>query len=129
MNNFEGTVFSGMNEAEEYLSMKPYEIRLEETIGFIPFPGTLNLRVNEENVKELKKEVDSKAIESFNWQNQSFSGLEIYPVRIDGIDAYYLDIEITDYEEDVMEIIAETKLREKLNLEDGELVTISYGKQ
>lgn len=128
MKKLKGTVFSGMNEAEEYLGMKPYKNRLEEAIGFIPFPGTLNVRSNKEDIKELEEALDPKVVESFEWENDEFSGLEIYNIKIDGIKAYYLDIEITDYANEVMEIIAEHKLREKLSLEDGDEVTITYKK-
>jgi Transcriptional regulator of a riboflavin/FAD biosynthetic operon len=44
-----------MNVAEEYLGMKQYQRKIKNITGFKPFPGTLNLRSNEEKVRECLK--------------------------------------------------------------------------
>lgn len=124
--DFEGVVESGLKEAREYLGMVPYQQKLKDICGFQPFPGTLNVRTDVENVVRLSSSVDSQVIDSFEWKGEEFSGLKAYPIELGGIEAYYIDIEITDHGESVMEIISSVKLREELSLEDGDKVQICF---
>lgn len=126
MTSFRGKVFSGMEEAGYYLSLDPYQDRIEEVAGFRPFPGTLNLRVDPSDVRKLKASLEPEVIEQVEYGNEEYSRLEVYPVEIEGVEAAFLDIEITDYGDDVMEIVARERLRDKLDLEDGDEAGIEY---
>ena len=43
---FEGTVVSGLFEGAYYISREGYRGQIREKVGFDPFPGTLNVRIN-----------------------------------------------------------------------------------
>jgi riboflavin kinase len=120
-----GKLFSGMNAGEEYLSKEPYQERFQEILGFKPFPGTLNLRVDEEEVEEIR-EMDSERLESFEHEETEYSGMDIYRCEINGVEAAYLDLDITDYEDNVIEVIAPIGLRDLLGLEDGDDVEVEF---
>ncbi len=120
-----GEVFTGLGEGAEYIGMKPYQEKLEDITGFYPFEGTLNLRVDEEKLEKLKDDFEPEVIERFQYRGDKYSRVEVYPVEIEGVEAAYLDIEVTDHGEDVMEIIAEDYLRDELELEDGTSVEVT----
>lgn len=121
-----GEVFTGMNEGADYIGMDPYQEKIESVTGFRPYPGTLNLRVNPEEAEKLREDLEPEIIESFEYRGQKYSRLEVYPVSVNGEEAAYIDIEITDYGDDVMEIVAPLNLRDRLDLEDGDEVRVDY---
>ena len=47
-NKVVGEVSSGLGEGRYYISRKSYIIQFQEKLGFIPFLGTLNIRVSQE---------------------------------------------------------------------------------
>ncbi|MFB6241753.1 MAG: DUF120 domain-containing protein [Candidatus Nanosalina sp.] len=120
-----GKLFSGMNSGEEYLSKEPYQERFQEILGFKPYPGTLNLRVDEEDVEEIQ-ELESERMESFEHEETEYSGMNIYRCEINGVEAAYLDLDVTDYEDSVLEIIAPIGLRDLLSLEDGDEIEVEF---
>lgn len=119
-----GEVQTGAKKAQKFLSLKPYKDRIEEKTDFRPFPGTLNLRVDKEKHRELKKGREAERIEGFNYEGEDYGGLELYSIKIEGLNAALLDIDRADHGEEVAEIIAEEKLRAELGLEDGDRVEI-----
>jgi riboflavin kinase len=120
----EGKVFSGMNVAEEYLKMKQYQRKIKDITGFKPFPGTLNLRSSKEEVKDTLDQVDSVRISSFSFEGEEYSGIDVYPATVQGYNAAVLRMDVTDYGPEVVEIVAKDKLRETLDIQDGDKVKI-----
>jgi riboflavin kinase len=120
-----GKLFSGMGAGEEYLSKQPYQEKFQEILGFKPFPGTLNLRVDEDKIEEIH-DLDSERLESFEHEETEYSGMDVYRCKIKGVEAAYLDLDVTDYEENVLEIVAPVQLRDLLGLEDGEEVEVVF---
>lgn len=121
----EGEVFTGLGEGADYIGMKPYQEKLKDITGYYPFEGTLNLKVSEEKLRKLKETHEPEVIETFEYQGDEFSRVEVYAVEVEGVRAAYLDIEVTDHGEDVMEIIAAEYLRGELDLEDGDTVQVT----
>jgi riboflavin kinase len=119
-----GEVRTGTKKAQRFLSLKPYKDRIEEKTGFRPFPGTLNLEVDEDKHRKLKKEKEEQRIEGFNYEGNDYGGLELYRVKIKGLEAALLDIDRADHGDEIAEIIAEEKLRAEIGLEDGDTVEL-----
>ena len=46
-----GRVFTGQGEGKKYVSLSWVKHQIKEKLGFDPYPGTLNLRLDEENAK------------------------------------------------------------------------------
>jgi riboflavin kinase len=120
----EGKVFSGMNVAEEYLKMDQYQRKIKDITGFKPFPGTLNLRSSKGEIKNILNQVDSARISSFSVEGEEYSGIDVYSATIQGRDAAVLRMDITDYGPEVMEIAAKHKLRETLDVKDGDKIKV-----
>jgi len=118
-----GKVFTGMGVGNEYLSLKPYQDKIEDITGFRPFPGTLNLR-SDEDVERKLGSLECSRIESFEFEEDNYSGIDIYTGTLMGSNVAVLRMDITDYQTGVIEVVAENKLRDKLGLEDGDRVKI-----
>jgi riboflavin kinase len=121
----EGRVTTGTKQAQKFLSLKPYKDRIEEKTGFRAFPGTLNLKVNEEKHRKFRQEHEEQRIDGFTYEEEDYGGLELYKIKIEGLEAALLDIDRADHGDEVAEIVAPEKLRAELCLEDGDEVEIN----
>jgi len=124
-----GEVFSGMGEGAYYMSRKGYLRGFMEVVGCRPFPGTLNLRLGHEDawkVVEWRRKVVPKVIPGFYEEGRTFGEVEVYPVTINGeINAFSVFPRRRHYGYDVLELVHEENLREKMGLRDGEVVAVT----
>lgn len=120
-----GRVVTGTGKAQKFLSLEPYKEKIEQKTGINPFPGTLNINTDEEKIRELKKKKNNIRIEGFQYEGEDYGGLDLYKVEIEGLEAALLDIDRAEHREETAEIIAEEKLRKKLDLEDGDRVKLN----
>jgi len=122
-----GIVFSGTGEGEFYMSQEGYEKQFNEILGFIPFPGTLNVKVKEEEAKKfIEGYKNTVFIREFRANGRSFGGLRCYEVKIKGIDCALIIPDRTQYKRDVVEIISKEKLRKRLGLNDDDSIVIEH---
>lgn len=118
-----GFVISGTKKGGYFLSQKFYSEQFKEKLGFKPFPGTLNIQIQEENLEQIAKIPEEEigiieGEEEFGTVkyikaslNDTINGALVFPVK-------------TQHPQDILEFIAQENLREKLNLKDGELVNL-----
>jgi riboflavin kinase len=128
---FEGSVLKGLGEGQYYVNIPGYKRQFEEKLNFVPFPGTLNVKLSEKSlaIRNLLKEMPTIRIEGFNDGERTFGGGNCYLVNIGGVKAAVVSPERTHYPSDLIEIIAPVKLRDTLNLKDGDRVVIQVKKQ
>nr|EGQ40927.1 MAG: transcriptional regulator of a riboflavin/FAD biosynthetic operon [Candidatus Nanosalinarum sp. J07AB56] len=118
---FKATVRSGREEAQEYLEIDGYQDGIEDLLGFRPFPGTLNLEVDKDIYRELK-EGSVQRLESFEAEGEQYPGGFLYPISVEGEEAAVLEPDVTDHPPEVLEVVAEDKLRDKIKAQDGDTV-------
>ncbi|MEM2094507.1 MAG: DUF120 domain-containing protein [Candidatus Bathyarchaeia archaeon] len=122
-----GKVFKGLGEGAYYVNQPRYKKQFEQTLGFTPYPGTLNIRLPPEEVPK-RKELETypgKPIKGFDCRNRSFGDVTCYPAKIDGINCAVIIVHRTHYDESVVEVIAPTHIRTALGLEEGSEVKIT----
>ncbi|MBP2133776.1 riboflavin kinase [Methanomicrobium sp. W14] len=122
----EGEVISGLGEGRYYVSIPGYVDQFRKKLGFGPYPGTLNLKIDPFSVSvrkraELHSWVD---IEGFQADDRTFGSAKCLPCRINGYKCAIIVPGRSHYPDDVIEVISEVKLREKMNLEDGNRVKV-----
>ncbi len=123
----EGIITHGLGEGAYYVDI--YADRFEEALGFRPYPGTLNVKVtNDEgrsSVKAMRKMVPL-VVTGFVHEGRTFGDVTCYRVRVNGeINAAVVVAQRTHHSTDILEVIAPVNLREELGLEDGSTVTLS----
>lgn len=127
----EGKVLKGLGEGQYYVNIPGYRKQFEEKLHFVPFPGTLNIQLSESSspLRNLLREMPSVRVEGFNDGERTFGGGNCYPVVVGGIEAAIVAPERTHYPSDLIEIIAPVKLRDALELNDGDRVVVQLKKQ
>lgn len=112
---FEGVVKSGHKEGSKYI--KIYKDKIKKVIKKDIYEGTLNIKINF-LIKKLKFK-NLYIIDEFN----NFGKVSITPCKINNLDAYIILPEKTKHKY-IFEIISSYRLREKLNIKDGDKVKI-----
>ncbi|ADL19432.1 hypothetical protein ASAC_1027 [Acidilobus saccharovorans 345-15] len=120
-------VFSGLGEGEFFVNL--YAKNIRKALGFSPFPGTLNLKVEEPYVSALAtalNRADPIMIDPPLVPGMRLGRVLAYPALLNyTIKVFIVRPEITVYKNDVIELVAEIKLRDLLNLTDGSEVTVT----
>ena len=122
-----GTVFTGLSEGSYYMSLDGYRKQFISKLGFDPFPGTLNLRVNKENLNE-RKILDTYPfvyIEGFANEKRTYGPAKCFRAIVNDEvkGAIVLPIR-AHYGEDVVELITPISLRKQFKLIDGDEVRV-----
>ncbi|MCL1970366.1 MAG: DUF120 domain-containing protein [Candidatus Bathyarchaeota archaeon] len=124
----EGTVFTGLGEGAYYISKEKYLMQLIEKLGFEPYQGTLNLKLNSDYDIKTRMELEvypAIEIEGFKNTDRSFGLVKCYPVIINNkVNGALLIATRSHYDVSVLEIIAPVSLRKQLKLKDGNKVKI-----
>ncbi|HEV2137547.1 MAG TPA: DUF120 domain-containing protein [Nitrososphaerales archaeon] len=122
--NFNGTLFTGLNEGRYYISLKGYSRSFIRALGFEPFPGTLNLRLTSEAMIEQRRSLGQMPginIPGFSDEKRSYGPVKVFRAKIAGkYPGAVLAIERTHYDNSVLEVIAPLNLRKVLKLRDGD---------
>lgn len=120
-----GTLFSGMGKGRYYVGHPEYQRRFEKVLGYVPYPGTLNIKLSDraviEEVSSIRKGGGVK-VDGFSIGGESFSSLNCYDGDLRGERVTLLFIDVTYYNESVAELISPVYLRGKFGLKDGEVV-------
>lgn len=119
-----GKIITGLGEGQYYIALDGYRTQFIEKLGFDPYPGTLNVRLDASSIDIRKKIAQSIRISGFTDQNRTFGKGSCFRVRISDIEGAVITPERTHYPEDIIEIIAPVNLREHLELKDGTNINV-----
>jgi riboflavin kinase, archaea type len=122
---FSGQVTSGLGEGRYYLSQPGYIVQFQERLGYTPFPGTLNIRVDPKELLRIEgvRSWQGIRIDGFQASGRTFGGATCYGGRINGRACHLIRPDRSHYQ-DVVEVIAAESLRETLGVHDGDTVTV-----
>jgi len=123
--DIEGNVSSGLGEGKYYISRKFYIIQFQEKLGFIPYLGTLNVKVSSEFQNELRRLRNSTGIhiDGFQTEDRTYGPVKAFNASIMGVKCAAILPERTVYS-DVLELISSYYLRDKLNVTDDSRVRV-----
>ncbi len=119
-----GRVITGLGEGQYYISLEGYRKQFKEKLGFDPYPGTLNLKLDKPSVELRKRIIPAIKISGFMDQNRTFGEASCFNVMIKDVRGAVIIPERTHYPEDVIEVIAPLNLREYLKVKDGSIVEV-----
>jgi riboflavin kinase len=122
----QGIVVSGIGEGRYYMSLAPYVQQFSEKIGFAPYPGTLNIRLEPSSLQVRKRldQLEWVQIQGFTAEGRTFGNARCLPCRIEGIPCGIVIPGRTHYPDDVLELIAPVCLRESLVVDDMDEVKV-----
>lgn len=121
-----GVIESGAGKGAYFTQVDWVVKQCEDKLNMTPFPGTLNIRIDDETVQmlgEFLRGADAELIPV----DSSFCAARVKKVTVDGVQAAVVlpseDVRIHDSR--TIELIAPCSLKERLGLDDGDRVIIS----
>lgn len=120
-----GEVVSGVGEGSYYMGQQGYRQQFKKEIGFDPYPGTLDVKLNKASL-ELRAtlmELPGRQIGGFSIPKRTFGPVKCFPAMLKGTKAAVVLPSRSHYS-DVIELIAPKNLRRSLKLEDGDVVKV-----
>lgn len=120
-----GKVISGVGEGSYYMSQRGYREQFKRELGFVPYPGTLDIKLDEASLelKEMLRQLPSKQIGGFSTEKRTFGPVNFFHANLMGLKAALI-LPARSHYTDVVELVAPKNLRESLNLKDGDPVQI-----
>jgi len=123
-----GKVIDGLKDGKYYMSLSEYRKQFEKKLKFKPYPGTLNIMLDEEESKEKLKRIDDLEIEGFKKDERIFGSIKCFKCKINGIEGSIIIPERSHYGSEILEIISPFELRKKLNLKNNDDVVVKVVK-
>ena len=131
----EGTVTSGMGEGRHYISLSGYQRQFAERLGYEPFPGTLNVELRDDSVRRRRamEAIEPVPIDGWEDEERTYGPAVCHPAAIETAGGEFVDgihtiaPERTHHDDDQLEVIAPRKLRDVLELDDGDHVIVHVG--
>ena len=121
----DGEVTTGLGKAAYFLSQEFYTREFKKNLGFIPYPGTLNVIVDEKHLDEIN-EIKNNC-QNLIKPDEGFGAVKyIKAILNDEIEGAIVFPAKTTHEENYLEFIAENRLRDELGLADGDIVSLEF---
>jgi len=125
---FMGNIISGMGEGAYYMSMKGYTKQFKSKLGYIPFPGTLNVKLKDKKFVEAKRELDAHdgiMIDGFSDGKRTYGWVKCYPAKINNsVDGMLITLERTHYDDSILELISHTNIKKAAKLSKDSQISI-----
>jgi len=124
---FKGTIISGMGEGAYYMSMKGYTKQFKANLGYVPFPGTLNVKLTDKESIEAKRSLiafPGIMIDGFSDGKRTYGWVKCYPAKINNTDAALILLERTHHDDSIIELISEANVKKVTKLSTGSKISI-----
>lgn len=121
----EGGVTSGFGEGGYYIYIPEYKEQIETMLGYTPFRGTLNIRINNHYTEHYHRllSMDGKKLSGFHKNGRTYGDVKIFEATVNEDVCAVLIPERTHHDR-ILEVIAPFEIRKKYNLIDGMNVKI-----
>ncbi len=123
----EGALVSGMGEGAYYMSLPEYARQFREKIGYAPFPGTLNIRLDGAEFVESARQLDAldgAKIAGFHDGTRTFGWVKCFPATANGLSCHLIRLERTHHEPSIIELVSDKNIRTSAGLGDGSKVSV-----
>jgi len=125
----EGKIISGMGEGAYYMSLKGYIKQFRSKIGYIPFPGTLNVKLDKKEYTEAVRQfetLDGIIIKGFSDGKRTYGWVKCFPAKLNSsIDCQLIRLERTHHDTSIVELISRVNIRKYTKISEGSKVKIT----
>ena len=119
---FTGTITSGMGEGAYYMSMKGYTKQFKSKLGYIPYPGTLNVQIKEKKFSEAISQLsnyEGVKINPFSDGKRTFGWVKCFKSKINNkVDCELILLERTHHDTRIVEFISKNNIRKALKISE-----------
>jgi riboflavin kinase len=126
-----GAVCSGSGQGKEYIQLDGYMQQFEQKLGYRPYPGTFNVEISAPDIPARQRlgAFDAVPIEEWEDDGQSYGSASCYPATVStssgSVEAHVLEPDRTHHGEEYIELVAPERLRESLDVTDGDEISIT----
>jgi len=123
-----GTLVSGMGEGAYYMGLKGYTKQFQSKIGYVPYPGTLNVRLDQKIHQEAIKQFETLngvKIKSFSDGKRTYGWVKCFTAKLNNsTNCELIILERTHHDDSIIELISKSCIRKIAKLKDGSKVSI-----
>ena len=119
-----GVVVSGLGQGASFMSLAWVRDGVSALVGFTPYPGTLNVRLDSDTVGIWRQIREGDALVLPPPPGESCGARLVPLVMAPDIEAAVIVPDVTRYGDDLLELIAAVNVRSRLGLRDGDRVTL-----
>lgn len=123
-----GTIVSGSGEGRYYMSLRGYTRQFRARVGYVPFPGTLNVRLDGASAAGAARLDAARGtmIDGFSDGERTYGWVRCHAATLNGrVACEIIRLERTHHEASIVELVAPVSLRRRLRASDGSRVRIS----
>jgi riboflavin kinase, archaea type len=126
MMDLRGTIQSGAGQGAYFTGLDWVKKQFQEAMGFEPHPGTVNVRIADEDLPRLDDFFATKDFEIVPPDSRFCAG-SFKRVRLNGLPgaAVFPSDEVRIHGRDIVEIICGCRVKDTLHLKDGDPVLIT----
>lgn len=125
---FKGTVISGMGEGAYYMSMKGYTKQFQSKLGYVPFSGTLNVKLKDKEFIEAKRSLDAYPgimINGFSDEKRTYGWVKCYPAKVNNlVEVAVITLERTHYDDSIIELISRINIKKAAKISTGAHISV-----
>ncbi|MBI2880707.1 MAG: CTP-dependent riboflavin kinase [Candidatus Tectomicrobia bacterium] len=121
-----GRLFKGLGEGARFTRLSWAKAAFARILGFEPFPGTVNLRVDPAEAGDALRRIrGAEGIPMSPPDESGFCAARCFRGRLgDKLAAGLVIPEVEGYYEDVLEILAPVNVRETLGVSEGDVLEV-----
>ena len=120
-----GKILSGENKGAFFTQLDWVQDQCQETLGFKPFPGTLNLEIKAATIPRIEALLKNGGLELVPPDSDFCTG-HVYPVNIMGVNGAIVapaeDVRV--HEKNILELIAPICLKDAMDVDDGDEIML-----
>jgi len=120
-----GVITRGMGEGQYYVHQPSYKQQFSDKLEFMPYEGTLNVKINPADVEKLEilRNSDGIIVDGFERNGRTFGDVKAFSARIHNIHCAVIMPARSHYD-DIIEILCQYHLRRTLGIGDGDSVEV-----
>ncbi|MGZ7208528.1 MAG: DUF120 domain-containing protein [Methanobacterium sp.] len=119
-----GIVTSGQGKGAYFMSQPVYKAQFKQKLNFIPFPGTLNIKIHQMEIDGIHNLPQDEMIKIEGKENFG-DVLLIKAVLNDKIKGAIVFPKRTTHGENILEFISSQNIKDALGVKDGDSVKIT----
>ena len=121
-----GKIVSGVKQGAFFTQLDWFQSQCRDKLGFEPYPGTLNLEISIDDVPIIET-LEQEAEIDFIPPDSEFCSGKAFPVLVEGIRAAIVipAEEVRVHGKNIIEVISDQRLKDVVNVDDGDCVTLT----
>jgi CTP-dependent riboflavin kinase len=121
-----GRIVSGVKKGAFFTQLDWVQKQCQKNLGFRPFPGTLNLEIEEEKIPLIKALFQKDGLALVAPDSNSCTG-QVYPVSVMGVSGAIVAPaeDVSVHGKNIIEILAPVSLKEALDVADGDEIMLT----